>query len=41
MVKCERCGTTDPDEKYVKDVATERIYCDWCASELRRICWGD
>ena len=36
---CHRCKDTDADP-YVKDVATDRIYCDRCADALSRICWN-
>lgn len=43
---CSRCGLggalddgcKDP-ERFVRDVASGRIYCEWCADTLSRICW--
>jgi len=37
-LNCCRCGET---ENLVQDKASGRIYCDWCADELSRICWGE
>jgi hypothetical protein len=36
---CVRCG--EAEGKLVRDTATGRVYCDWCAAELNRICWGE